>query len=207
MFSSIPFSRTILYVMLFLLIPIVFVGMNIFSNIHGINQIGEKIEHVQLVALQQEKKQASNITVINHFKEADHFYIDKNLEVLTFLEPEIDALQKIVQHKNFTDDEVIKKRLEFLTGNGNALRFSEGVVQTHPQFQETTETLIHPVEVNLHDIQKMLALIEGIQIGNFMPAPNRPQLVILDFKIEKKKAIDKNEVFLLNMKLLKREFL
>lgn len=207
MFSSIPFSRTILYAMLLFLIPIVFVGMNIFSNIHGVNQVGEKIEHVQLVALQQEKKQSSNITVINHFKEADHFYIDKNLEVLTFLEPEIDALQKIVHHKNFTDDEVIKKRLELLTGNGNALRFSEGVVQTHPQFQETTETLIHPVEVNLYDIQKMLALIEGIQIGNFMPGPNRPQLVILDFKIEKKKVIDKNEIFLLNMKLLKREFL
>lgn len=207
MFSSIPFSRTILYAMLFCLIPIVFVGMEIISKIHGVNQIGEKIEHVQLVALQQEKKQASNITVINHFKEADHFYIDKNLEVLNFLEPEIEALQKIVQHKNFTDDEVIKKRLELLTGNGNALRFSEGVVQTHPQFQETTETLIHPVEVNLHDIQKMLALIEGIQIGSFMPAESRPQLVILDFKLEKKKTIDKNEVFLLNMKLLKREFL
>lgn len=207
MFSSIPFSRTILYAMLFCLIPIVFVGMKIFSGIHGVNQISEKIEHVQLAALQQEKKQASNITVINHFKEADHFYIDKNLEVLTFLEPEIEALQKIVQHKNFTDDDVIKKRLELLTGNGNALRFSEGVVQTHPQFQETTETLIHPVEVNLHDIQKMLALIEGIQIGSFMPAESRPQLVILDFKLEKKKAIDKNEVFLLNMKLLKREFL
>lgn len=207
MFSSIPFSRTILYAMLFCLIPLVFVGMNIFSKIHGINQISEKIEHVQLAALQQEKKQASNITVINHFKDADHFYIDKNLEVLTFLEPEIEGLQKIVQHKSFTDDEVIKKRLELLTGTGNALRFSEGVVQTHPQFQETTETLIHPVEVNLHDIQKMLALIEGIQIGNFMPAQNRPQLVILDFKLEKKKALDKNEVFLLNMKLLKREFL
>lgn len=207
MFNNIPFSRTILYAMLFLLLPIVFVGMKIFSNIHSVNQVGEKIEHVQLVALQQEKKQASNITVINHFKEADHFYIDKNLEVLTFLEPEIEALQKIVQHKNFTDDEMIKKRLELLTGNGNALRFSEGVVQTHPQFQETTETLIHPVEVNLHDIQKMLALIEGIQIGNYMPAPNRPQLVILDFKLEKKKALDKNEIFLLNMKLLKREFL
>ena len=207
MLSRIPFSRTLLYVMFFCLFPIVFVGVKIFSGIRGINQVGEKIELVQLSALQQEKKQASNMTVMNHFKEADHFYIDKNLEVLSFLEPEIEALQKIVQHKNFTDDEVIKKRLEFLTGTGNVLRFSEGAIQTHPQFQETTETLIHPVEVDLQDIQKMLALIEGIQIGNYMPAPNRPQLIILDFKLEKKKALDKNEVYLLNMKLLKREFL
>lgn len=207
MFDSIPFSRALLYAMLFCLLPILFVGFNILSDIHGLNQIHDKIQNVQLLALQQEKKQAANITVINHFKDADHFYIDKNLEVLSFLEPEVEALQKIVQSKNFTDDEVIKKRLEFLTGTGNALRFSEGVVQTHPQFQETTETLIHPVEVNLSDIQKMLSLVEGIQIGSYKPAPDRPQLMIIDFKLEKKKSIDKNEVFLLNMKLLKREFL
>lgn len=206
MLNSIPFKRALLYAMLFCLLPILFVAFWIFSNIRSLNQIDQKIQSAQLLALQHEKKQATNITVINHFKDADHFYIDKNLEVLTFLEPEIEALQKIVQNKNFNDDEVLKKRLEFLTGTGNAMRFSEGVVQTHPHFQETTETLIHPVEVNLQDIQKMLALIEGIQIGPFAPAADRPQLLILDFKLEKKKSIDKNEVYLLNMKLLKREF-
>lgn len=207
MFDSIPFNRALLYAMLLCLLPLVFVGIHFFSESQQINRIHHKIENVQLQALQHEKKQAVNLAVINHFKEADHFYIDKYLEVLNFLEPEIDALQKIVQHKNFTDDEMIKKRLELLTGSGNALRFSEGVVQTHPQFQETTETLIHPVEVNLQDIQKILALVEGVPIGNFKPAENRPQLLVLDFRLEKKKAIDKNEVFLLNLKLLKREFL
>lgn len=204
--NNIPFNRLIIYAMLLCLLPFLFVGFRIFSNNRSLNQLNSKIEHVDLLARQQEKKQANNITVINHFKDADHFYIDKYLEVLSFLEPEVEALQKIVQHKNFTDDESIKKRLEFLTGTGNSLRFSEGVVQTHPQFQETTETLIHPVEVDLQDIQKMLSLIEGIPIGDFEAAKNRPQLVILDFKLEKKKALDKNEVFLLNMKLLKREF-
>lgn len=207
MLDSIPFSRALLYAMLFFLIPIVIVGGYIYSNVRSLNLINDKIENVQLLALQQEKKQAANITVINHFKDADHFYIDKYLEVLNFLEPEVEALQKIVQNKNFTDDEVLKKRLEFLTGTGNAMRFSEGVVQTHPQFQETTETLIHPVEVNLQDIQKILAFTEGIKIGSFSPAQNRPQLHIIEFKLEKKKSIDKNEVFLLNVKLLKREFL
>lgn len=207
MFDSIPFSRALLYAMLLCLLPLAFVGVQIFSNVLYMNQINDKIQSAELLALQQEKKQASNITVINHFKDADHFYIDKYLEVLNFLEPEVEALQKIVQHKNFTDDEMIKKRLEFLTGSGNALRFSEGVVQTHPQFQETTETLIHPVEVNVPDIQKILSLVEGIQIANFMPAPNRPQLLIVEFKLEKKKLTDKNEVFLLNLKLLKREYL
>lgn len=207
MFDSIPFNRALLYVLIACLLPPLFTGIYILNEWRALNEIASRIEEVQTLALQQEKRQATNLTVMNHFRDADHFYIDKHLEVLTFLEPEVEALQKIVSHKNFNDDETIKKRLEFLVGSGNTLRFAEGVVQTYPQFQETTETLIHPVEVDLQDIQKILALIEGETIGPYEPAPQRPQLIILDFKIEKKKNPDKNEVFLLNIKLLKREFI
>jgi hypothetical protein len=206
MFEKIPFQRALIYIMIACLLPAFFVGIYLFFQLKSLDQLGMKIDHVESLALQQEKRQATNLTVMNHFRDADHFYIDKYLEVLNFLEPEVEALQKITQHKNFNDDEVIKKRLEFLSGSSNALRFSEGVVQTFPQFQETAETLIHPVEVNVQDIQKILALIEGVNIGPYQPAPNRPQLIILDFKLEKKRSTDKNEVFLLNMKLLKREF-
>lgn len=205
--DRIPFNRALIYVMIACLLPVFLVGVYLWSEFNSLDRLEGRIDEVQSLALQQERRQATNITVMNHFRDADHFYIDKHLEVLTFLEPEIEALQKIIAHKNFTDDEVIKKRLEFLTGPNNSMRFSEGVVQTFPQFQETTETLIHPVEVNLPDIQKILSLVEGISIGNFKPAPNRPQLIILDFKLEKKKTTDKNEVYSLNMKLLKREFM
>lgn len=94
-----------------------------------------------------------------------------------------------------------------MTGQGNALVFSEGVVQSFPLFQETSETLIHSVEVNPSDIQKILARIEGTKMGEYRPGPHRPQLVITEFKLDKKKVNDKNEVYLLNLKLIKREFL
>lgn len=206
MFSSLPFSRALIYIMIACLIPAVFIGIYLLFSLKDLDHLEDKIDRVQTLGLQQEKKQATNLTVINHFRDADHFYIDKHLEVLNFLEPEAEALQKIMKNKNFTDDEVIKKRYALLTGSGNTLRFSEGVVQTLPQFQETTETLIHPVEVNVDDIQKILAMVEGIQVGAYKPAPLRPQLIILDFKLEKKAGTDKNEVYQLNMKLLKREF-
>lgn len=207
MFQGIPFQRALLYAMALCLIPVFFVAMNFYSKKRDLSDLENRLETVQHLALVQEKRQANNLTVINHFRDADHFYIDKHLETMTFLEPEVEALQKIVNHKNFPDDETIKKRLEFLTGSGNSLRFSEGVVQTFPGFQETTETLVHPVEVNVSDLQKILARVEGVEIGPYKPALDRPQLIILDFKLEKKKSNEKNEVFLLNMKLLKREFL
>lgn len=207
MLQGIPFQRAMLYAMILCLIPLFFALGNFYSKLSSLDTLEAKLEQVQHLALVQEKRQANNITIINHYRDADHFYIDKNLETLTFLEPEVEALQKIVNHKNFPDDETIKKRLEFLTGPGNNLRFTEGVVQTFPQFQETTETLVHPVEVNIADLQKILARVEGLEIGSNKPALNRPQLIVLDFKLEKKKSLDKNEIFLLNMKLLKREFL
>lgn len=121
-------------------------------------------------------------------------------------------LQKISNDKGFANDDRIKKRLDYLSGlgpagHGNELIFSEGVVQSFPLFQETVETLVHPVEVNAGDLQKILARIEGIEMGGIKTGPNRLQLLIIEFKLDKKAIHDKNEVFQLNLKLVKREFL
>lgn len=205
--DEIPFERALLYVMGALFLPIILLLGMILFNLSSTNALEERITSLKALAEKQQKKGAINATVRLHFRDADHFYIDKNLETLKLLEPEVEALQKIVQNKNFTEDEVIKKRLEFLTGPQNALRFSEGVVETHPKFQETEETLVHPVEANLLDLQKILSLVEGVSLGTYKPQEDRPQLIILDFKIDKKANQDKNEVFLLNLKLLKREYL
>ena len=206
LFKNIPQSRLILYILIAGTLPLLFVIFNFFNNIQSADQLQYTIQNVQTTALQREKKQSVNISLRNSFRDADHFYIDKNVETLDFLTPEIESLQKIVSNPNFSEDENIKKRLEFLLGPSNNLSFTEGAVQSNPFFQETTETLAHPVEVNLDDLQKILSKIEGVDIGAYTPSPGRPQLIIIDFKLDKKNISDKNEVFGLNLKLLKREF-
>ncbi len=207
MIKTIPVDRALLYVVLLGLIPFTFVFIHFYQQKSHLEELHTNLEIVHQQAFVKEKKQATNLAVRQHFREADHFYIDKYLETLVFLEPEIESLQKIVNDKNFAEDERIRKRLEFLTSQSNTLVFSEGVVQSYPLFQETTETLVHPVEINAVDIQKILARIEGVEINSFQPGQNRPQLMITEFKLDKKKITDKNEVFQLNLKLLKREFL
>jgi hypothetical protein len=207
MFKNIPVSRFILYLLCLGILPLIFVLFVFLGQKTELEELQSTLETIEHQALIKEKKQALNLAVRQHFSDADHFYIDKYLETLVFLEPEIELLQKIVQDKNFADDDRIKKRLELLTGEGNALTFSEGIVQTFPFFQETSETLVHPVEVNSSDVQKILARIEGVKMGEFTPGPHLPQLVITEFKLDKKKVNDKNEVYLLNLKLIKREFL
>lgn len=207
MLKNIPLNRSLLYFLGIGLLPLVLVILYYFSQERKIEEFRTSLENINNQVLLKEKKQALNLLVRYHFKDADRFYIDKYLETLVFLEPEIETLQKIINDKNFADDERIKKRLEFLTSNSNSLVFSEGVVQKYPFFQETEETLVHPVEVNAADIKKILARIEGTHLGDFSPGPNRPQLIITDFKLDKKKVMDKNEVYLLSMKLIKREYL
>lgn len=207
MFSSIPPKRLLIYLMLTGLIPIALAWFTFSSQLDDVSEVQNKLWRLQDMAYSREKKQSSNIAVRCHFHDADHFYIDKNLETITLLEPEIESLKGMLNNPNFPDDENIKKRIEALTGEANSLVFTEGVVQSTPVMQEVTETLVHPVEVNVDDIQQILCKVEGITMGTCIPPPDRPQLIILDFKIEKKNASEKNQVFLLNLKLLKREFL
>ena len=207
MIKNIPKERLLLYLLLLGLLPIIFAILYFITSQSEVTTLKSNIQDLQQTSLIREKKQAANIAVRNHFRDVDHYYIDKNLETLTFLEPEIESLQKALSNKNIADDDTVKKRLEFLSGPGNTMSFSEGVVQSSPIFQEVTETLVHPVEINTQDLQKILAKIEGVNIGSFTPGPNRPQLIILDFKLDRKSIHEKNEVYILNLKLLKREFL
>lgn len=210
--NTIPVNRVVIYSLLLGILPLLFVVFLFFSERSQLREIQSSLEYIQDQAVLKERKQALNVAVRQHFREADHFYIDKQIETLTFLEPEIEMLQKISNDKGFANDDRIKKRLEFLTNtgnasNGNELVFSEGVVQSYPLFQETVETLVHPVEINAKDLQKILARIEGVEMGGVKSGSNPPQLFITEFKLEKKNIHDKNEVFQLNLKLVKREFL
>lgn len=206
MLNNIPRERALLYMLLIGLLPILFALFHVYSQNNEVSDLRMTAADMEQTALIREKKQAANMTVRHHYRDVDHFYIDKYLETLTFLEPEIESLQKVLNNKNIADDEAVKKRLEYLSGSGNSLAFSEGIVQSTPIFQETTETLVHPVEVNVADLQKILARIEGLEIGPYGPGPNPPQLIILDLKLDRKPVSESNEVFLLNLKLLKREY-
>lgn len=207
MTESIPKNRLVAYGLILGLIPLGIVLMNFASNLNDLSQTDQRIELIEEQILLLGQKQSVNIALMQSYKDADHFYIDKQLETLQFLEPEIESLQTAMNNKNIAEDETLKKRYEQLVGSGNSLSFSEGVVQSSPVLQEVVESLIHPVEVDVDNLKEVLAKIEGVEIGSYGPGPNRPQLIITDFKIDKKNAIDKNEVFQLNLKLLKREYL
>lgn len=205
-FKNIPILQLLVYLLILGVFPFFAALFFFWSGLDRVNELEYAIQNVHELALKVEKKQAANISTANSYRNADHFYIDKNLETLHFLHPEVDALKKVIENPNFIEDESTRKRLDFLTGKQNQLIFTESNVQTHPFFQEVTETMLHPVEINQTDLEQILTLIEGRDIGLFKAPQDRPQLLILNFKIDKKSIREKSEVYELSMKILKREF-
>lgn len=169
------------------------------------NMLQQELDTTKEALLSYEIKQGTNLATIEHYKDADRFYIDKILETIPLLQPEVEALKKLISQSTFIDSNEVTARLNFLETK-NKLIFSEGVVQSNPYFKETLESLVNPVEVNEQDIQNILSKVEGIPIGPYRPGPDSPQLIITDFKIDKKRTNEENEVYQLQLKFIQREY-
>src|SRR5258708_26897079 len=130
MFQNIPKTRLLLYLLLIGLVPIVIASINFIGKQQQVSSMRQMVREMHEMAFIRDKKQAANMAVRAHFREVDHFYIDKYLETLNFLEPEVEGINKLLTNKNLVEDESIRKRLEYLTGPGNSMVFSEGVVQS-----------------------------------------------------------------------------
>src|SRR5690242_15810777 len=104
MFKNIPLSRVLIYLLCLGSLPLIFAIFLFISQKNELEELETTLESIQHQAFIKDKKQALNLAVRGHFLEADHFYIDKYLETLVFLEPEMEQLQKIVEDKNFSDN-------------------------------------------------------------------------------------------------------
>jgi BMFP domain-containing protein YqiC len=131
------------------------------------------------------------------FSDANRYYIDQELEKLPLLERETAALQQLVAEEPSVPSRDLLRRMEEL--ESNQISFAEGAIERHKGFTETGESLSRPVELDTEDLQTLLGRIEGDVEG-------KPQLLITDCTLSRKKGYGDNETLLLDLKMLKREF-
>jgi hypothetical protein len=140
--------------------------------------------------------------LLTSLKNPDPHYLDKNVETLTFLLPEVKKLESLLAEN--PEEEQLGRRLQFLK-NGNRLIFSEEQIRTNDLFTEVEEKQQNPVEMNEEDLKKLLCLIEGITIWPYGPKEGRPQLIIKDFRLSKKELSSQEKVYVVSIQLIKRE--
>ncbi|MCH9628120.1 MAG: hypothetical protein S4CHLAM2_17730 [Chlamydiales bacterium] len=199
MISSIPFSRLVIYLVVLGLLPLFFVGYTYTKQKNEWDFVARRIMSVRSLSEQKARKQSLNTIVRNKFSNTDPFYLDNQVASLSFLKKEREALDNLIQNPSFTGNEAAEKRHAFLSGEANQVQFTEGAVQSGEGVQERMVSLAHPVEVDTHDLKEILTRIEGNR-------PGKPQLLVSDFKLNKKAHPNGNEVYELSLKLLKREF-
>ncbi|MBS0620318.1 MAG: hypothetical protein JSS61_02535 [Verrucomicrobia bacterium] len=195
-------SPPLLWLLLLLApIPFLYSFFHFFSAMHDLEEIEEQIERLSTRKQHLEQIQRAESALLASLKQFHPQYIDNELENLTFLLPEVKKLETL--YLDHPGDEQIARRLASL--KANRLQFTEDQIRTSELFREIEESQQQPIEVNEEDLKKILCLIEGITIWPYGPKEGRPHLLIKDFKLTKKELPSKEKVFLLSMRLIKRE--
>lgn len=197
--TSIPLSRLLVYLMILFLLPTFSVGYRFVKKNREWDAVQMRILSLHTLSASKERKQYLNNLVRQNFSGIDQFFIENQLESLQLLKREREALEKLFQSPTFTGNEAAEKRFAAITSKSNRLEWTQGNLQSADGIQEGHFMLSHPVEIDTQDLKEILTRIEGTRKG-------KPQLIVTDFKLLKKAKQNGNEVYELNMKLLKREF-
>ncbi len=200
-------SRLIMYALVLGLVPLLFVAMDYMSEKAKQDNLYFSISEAINDATNKNAREFVNKQVKAQFRDSNHFYIDQEIETIKPLKDEVEILNKVLSLGFHAQEDLFRRRLQFHQNGQNAISFVEGSVKSYTGFQETQESLAHPIEVDSNDIKAILSRIEGVNFDPENPiAPQRPHLIITDWKMEKKKG-PTQEVWAVDIKLIKREYL
>ena len=180
----------------FFLLCLVYLSHGYFKQHLGLS----KLKTLEFKTLSSMSKRKNIDAYIQKKTDSDPYFIDNNLETLAFLEDETKALDNLNSSVGFLKNFELKSRYDFLKKQ-NKLKFFEENTKTSLLTKETDESLINPIQINEKDLQKLLSIIEDIEINGFKPIDKAPQFIIKKFDLQKNKSC-----FSLDLKLVKREF-
>jgi hypothetical protein len=200
---SLPSSFGLWSLLLLAPLPLLYFLVHYAMTVDYMQKIDEKIDTLLTKKEQSDAVQKKQHSVLSSLVQSDPFYIDKHLETLLFLESEIKKMEAL-----FSDtalDDSTQKRLHFLKEGPNRLLFAEDKIRTKNKVREVMERQQQQVEMNEEDLKKLLCLVEGVTIWPYGPKEGRPQLVIQDFQLLKKRHESQDHVFTVHLNIIKRE--
>ena len=202
--SKIPHKRLLFYTIIAGLLPLAVICINYFSKEAQYTALLQRLASDRDMAVRKSIVKSPNREIRKRYQGKDSCYTSKRIEPIPLLTKETAELQKLLQMGYHPQEEILRKRYDFLMSGQNALAFSEMWVKKYPGFSETQEVLNHAVEVDVEDLFTILSKIEAVTEDSTQDS-ERPQMFISDCKIERKKGA-LQETYLLQLKCIKREF-
>lgn len=176
-------------------------GWSFFTRVQTLKIWKEKIVAVETKLPLLESIPQRERDLLLSLRTADPLYLERRLGGLRLSRLEAYSLEAAKQQLT----EIQAKRLHFLMGHENTLRFIPGKIVNGPA-QAVEMKQEHTVEVDEKDVQKILAYIEGSVIGHYAPADNRPPMTIKKFSLKRKKETQEHfPSYLLDIELWRRE--
>ncbi len=181
---------------LLLLLPTVAMLFHISHRSKEISLMKNQMSYLGIRMERVKEMEKGRKAFVKDYGDADPHFINRVIEPMTFLKPEVEALKLVYNHPAFESCENVKERLAELIEGGNQLSFSKTGRQVQNEVEEVFLLQKHPVEINGRDLKEVLFAIEE-------PSQNSPQLIVRHFQLSKKKLAER-ETYLLNMELIKR---
>lgn len=186
-------------------LPLLWSLFYVFSRFQDMDQLALYADRIQTQSLQVKLAKNKEASLLQGFEHPDLHYLDKHVESLSLLLPEIKKLETL--HNEYPDDVGIAKKWQGLKSSANKIRFSEEQIRSKAPFREVEEKQEQPVEMNEEDLKRLLCLIEGVSIWPYGPKEGKPPLIIKDLKLSKKELLGKEKTFVVTLELIKRETL
>lgn len=204
--NTIPLQRLLFYVLIISVAPLLFVCFSLWSSFEVCDALQGRLEQ-KIIETRQVAPLFDRLQQIEQTHQGrDSAYINKHLETFIPLAVEIDLLKARATRGFLPDEEAQRRRLESLTSGQNSFTFVEGAQQvgrgvSGALWKETVETQTKPVELSGEDVAEVISRVEG----NHALGQSRPQLLFLDFRMERRKGAG-GDYYQLTTKLLKREW-
>jgi len=189
-----------------LVLPLLSAAVFLFFQNTRIQELEERFASASAKGKMAFERKAKKERFLRHYSNADPYFLDQKIESFSFLQNEKNQLETWLRHPALPRKEAIQERLSFLTEGTNRLSFAEENIRASGRIKETDEKQRHPVQMDENDLKKLLALIEDIQIGSYLPSNESPQLIVRELRLKKIKSPLQSEIFEIEMDLLKREF-
>lgn len=197
------YKKNIIFVLIFYILLIFSVLTFSYYRFSKLNDAEKKLGFLEQKSINTIAKRKEIKDFIDKKTSFDKCFVEKKLESLTFLENEKSILSNLLVHPVFSNSSHIKKRISFINSDQNKLKFLEENIKNSTFIKEADLTQTKTLEIDNIDLQKLLAIIEDVQIDKYSPEDTSPQLFIKNFSLTKKRE---NIFFIKNMKIFKREF-
>ncbi len=185
------------------LLPTLLVLLSILDKNKQFREIKVEIDCLAIKMERVKELQKDRSAFFKTYNDVDHYYVDHAIESMQFLLPETETLYLVMNSPAFEFCDDINQRLDSLTKGNNRFIFAEGKRRTDNQIEELELSQKRLVELNGHDLKRVLTVIEGVSIGEFKPPKGRPQIITKRFHLNKKKLVER-ETYQVEMQLIKR---